>query len=152
MLSFPEKEIDVEELNKSTPEEITLKKLDFHRGKKVYTTNWLNLGYKSDAGKVRELDEDSLVVITTEVLFKSRKFKSALFVLGDGVGGHKKGEVASYLGTKTVAEELAPLMLSISEKGEDGVGNAIKASIKKLMKQCWIMLNIILNVKAWRPQ
>jgi len=123
ILSFPERHINKKELSRIIPSTVELEKIELGISK---TIDWLDLGYKSDVGRVRELDEDSLVIVTIETSYSG---ESVLLVLGDGVGGHNKGEVASYLGTKIVAEELTPLMLSIPKKAE--IKNSIVYSIKK---------------------
>lgn len=129
MLSFPEKKFDKEGFNVLVQDQVILKTLNFNYGNKIYTTSRLDTGYGSDIGKGRELNEDSLVIITTEIFSESRKSRSALFIIGDGVGGHSKGEVASYLGTKTVACELIATMLS--EKTESQIKSALIDSTKK---------------------
>lgn len=129
MLSFPEKEVSEEDLKQLIPKDVIPENI--HYGNKMHTIKWLDLGYKSDLGKVRDLDEDSIVIVTTEVTYNSLQSNCSLFILGDGVGGHRKGEIASYLGTKTVAEELLHLMLSISTKPENEIENSIISSIKK---------------------
>ncbi len=123
ILSFPERKVDKKDLSRIIPSSIEVEKIELGVSK---TVGWLDLGYKSDVGRVRELDEDSLVIITTETSYGE---EYVLLVLGDGVGGHNKGEVASYLGTTIVAEELTPLMLSIPNNAK--IKNSIVYSIKK---------------------
>ena len=127
ILSINAKEINEEFWREKIREKTSLEMLYY--GKRKYSDEWLDSGFKSDIGKVRNLDEDSIVIVTVEINYGERNKRSSLFVLGDGVGGHARGEVASYLGTKSVAEHLVELMLSISEKTETEIENSIKNSI-----------------------
>lgn len=90
----------------------------------------MEIGYRSDKGKLREIDEDSIVVLRTNAVYESKVCRRILMVLGDGVGGAPSGEVASYLGTKMLAEYLLPELLS---KAEDiDYLNSLKAGIKQV--------------------
>lgn len=124
VLSFPEKDVKEKALKKKFPDI-----------EKISVINWLNLGYKSDVGRVRDLDEDSIVILAVEIASRGKIIsRTSLFVLGDGVGGNTKGEVASYFGTKTVAEDLINSILSISEKTDIEIEESIRNSIKKANK------------------
>ena len=72
------------------------------------------IGYVSDVGKTRKLDEDSIMVIKAFSTYGEKPTQRILLTVADGMGGHSKGEVASYLGAKTVAEEIIPYLI---EKG-----------------------------------
>lgn len=63
----------------------------------------LNVAQRTDIGRIRESNEDNLAsVIPTdpEVLAT----KGALFVVADGLGGHKKGEVASDIAVRSISD------------------------------------------------
>lgn len=67
----------------------------------------LLVGQRSDAGQVRELDEDSLFVLTLAPTYESRMGPVlGLFAVADGMGGHSSGEVASKMALQTVAERV----------------------------------------------
>ncbi len=140
ILSFREMEINEEALRIKITGKADLE--NFYFGDKIHTVNWLESGYKSDVGKVRELDEDSIVIITAEVVSNGKKSTSSLFVLGDGVGGHTKGEVASYLGTTTAAQELIYSMLSVQGKTEDEIENSVRNSIKKANRTIYDLIKV----------
>lgn len=54
-------------------------------------------------GKQRELNEDSLLAITSTLAGNSGNIPFGLYVVADGMGGHQFGEVASNAGIRTVA-------------------------------------------------
>jgi serine/threonine protein phosphatase PrpC len=54
-------------------------------------------------GKQRELNEDSLLAITTTMAGNSGNLPFGLYVVADGMGGHQFGEVASNAAIRTVA-------------------------------------------------
>lgn len=57
----------------------------------------------SDTGRVRENNEDACGVVMPEdeVVLKG---KGALFIVADGMGGHRGGEIASGIAVKTISE------------------------------------------------
>lgn len=63
----------------------------------------LDVAARTDIGRVRSVNEDSMVSIVpqdTHIL----KDRGALFVVADGMGGHTKGDVASVLAVNTVRD------------------------------------------------
>lgn len=70
-----------------------------------------NLRYaaKTDPGKERDLNEDS---VWAQVLEVSEGGPVGLFIVCDGLGGHLGGEVASYWAVETLKQELAELFTS----------------------------------------
>ena len=54
-------------------------------------------------GKQRELNEDSLLSITTTMAGDSGNLPFGLYIVADGMGGHQFGEVASNAAIRTVA-------------------------------------------------
>jgi PPM family protein phosphatase len=55
------------------------------------------------AGKQRELNEDSLLAITSTMAGNSGNLPFGLYIVADGMGGHQFGEVASNAAIRTVA-------------------------------------------------
>lgn len=64
------------------------------------------VGQKTDVGQVRELDEDSMFVLTMSRTHESVEDTIALFVVADGMGGHAGGEVASKVAIQTLVDVL----------------------------------------------
>ncbi len=64
------------------------------------TTTTITFGYKSDAGRRRETNEDSCAVLNRAQL--NGKL-DGLLIVGDGLGGRRGGEVASSLLVETVS-------------------------------------------------
>jgi len=54
-------------------------------------------------GKPRELNEDSLLAITSTMAGNSGNLPFGLYIIADGMGGHQFGEVASNAAIRTVA-------------------------------------------------
>jgi serine/threonine protein phosphatase PrpC len=54
-------------------------------------------------GKQRELNEDSLLAVTTTLAGNSGNIPFGLYIVADGMGGHQFGEVASNSAIRTVA-------------------------------------------------
>ena len=65
------------------------------------------VGQRSDAGQVRELDEDSLLILTASQTYESRTGPVlGLFAVADGMGGHAGGEVASKIALQVLADHV----------------------------------------------
>jgi serine/threonine protein phosphatase PrpC len=64
------------------------------------------IGFASDIGLNRSKDEDSILITDLMTAFEGKKRRKVILILADGMGGYNKGEVASKLGTRTVATEL----------------------------------------------
>ena len=56
----------------------------------------MSIGFQSDAGELREVDEDSLLVLQANALCEMQTAPSlGFFAVADGIGGHQAGEIAS---------------------------------------------------------
>lgn len=76
----------------------------------------ISFGSRTDIGYVRDLNEDSLIIIPP------------LFAVADGMGGHEAGEIASEITVNTLAE-LAP-----SHLDAEGLTAAVEAANYNVMK------------------
>ena len=63
----------------------------------------LDIGMATDVGRVREANEDALVVLRPD----GTRAGQVLVAVADGMGGHKAGEVASALAVESLARALA---------------------------------------------
>jgi serine/threonine protein phosphatase PrpC len=64
----------------------------------------LVVGQRSDAGQVRELDEDSMLALTMVPTYEAKPSPVlGLFAVADGMGGHEGGEVASKMALQVLA-------------------------------------------------
>src|SRR6266581_5721802 len=66
--------------------------------------------YKTDVGKQREQNEDS------PFMHISEEGDRGLFIVADGMGGYKAGEVASQLAVQKISEALKSFLVPISEQ------------------------------------
>lgn len=66
----------------------------------------LQVGWMSDVGRMRDLNEDALYTLLTEFEQGDERQTVGVFVVADGMGGHEQGERASALAARTVAEEM----------------------------------------------
>jgi protein phosphatase len=76
----------------------------------------MKTAYKSDIGRLRDRDEDSIVALHLDFSYGQDGGERAFMSLGDGVGGAPSGEVASFLATKKLAEYMLPTLLSWAER------------------------------------
>ncbi len=64
-------------------------------------------GQRSDAGQLRELDEDSLFVLTLSPTYEAHTGPVlGLYIVADGMGGHAGGEVASKMAVQAVVDHV----------------------------------------------
>ncbi len=71
----------------------------------------LLVGRRTDVGRLRELNEDSLLTLDLVWSNKSVSRPVGLFVVADGMGGHEGGEIASGLLVRAVAQHAASELL-----------------------------------------
>ncbi len=72
----------------------------------------LSVGYRSDPGQMRDLNEDSLLVLVLTALYESRaRPMLGLFAVADGMGGHESGEIASKTALQVLAERVIHTLL-----------------------------------------
>lgn len=76
------------------------------RGQINHLPPGLHIGRLSDIGRERERNEDSFFVFSALLQHDNGQESFGLFIVADGMGGHQKGEVASSLATRTVADQI----------------------------------------------
>jgi serine/threonine protein phosphatase PrpC len=102
------------------------------------TSYRLLVGQRSDPGQVRELDEDSLFVLTLAPTYQSRTGPSlGLFAVADGMGGHAGGEVASKMALQVLVERVLQTMVLSEISGE----LVLEEDILALLRQATIAAN-----------
>src|SRR3989304_6361450 len=73
------------------------------------------LGFASDVGRVRPADEDSVLAVEMRTAYLSEARTRLLLIVADGMGGHRRGDVASRIAVQTAARGLLPLLTSAQE-------------------------------------
>ena len=102
-----ELKVDTKELDKTTTP-VDTKKIG-------YSSPHINVGYGLSAGKQRNHNEDAFFTLTTMFSYNETELPFGLYMIADGMGGHKNGEIASELAIRTIAgiilkEIYTPLM------------------------------------------
>ena len=69
------------------------------------------VGRRSDTGRQRELNEDSLLTLEIERVQQSKSQPVGLYVVADGMGGHSAGEVASAMAINALAPSVMNKMM-----------------------------------------
>lgn len=88
----------------------------------------LDFSAASDIGRVRDTDEDAVVVCDIATFFEGVRRRRLLLIVADGMGGAARGELASRLAGGTVATQLTPLLL---EPQPEDVPTRLSRAIEK---------------------
>lgn len=84
----------------------------------------MEIGVKTSKGKIREINQDSYYISDDE--------NCPLFIIADGMGGHKAGEIASRMAVEIISSSfLDQIKGSSSEMDDDSIITAIRNSIYK---------------------
>jgi PPM family protein phosphatase len=70
------------------------------------------LGFASNVGRVRPADEDAILALEIQTAYLSEPRTRLLLMVADGMGGHRRGDVASRIAVRAVAQTLLPLLTS----------------------------------------
>ncbi|MGD2176799.1 MAG: protein phosphatase 2C domain-containing protein [Anaerolineae bacterium] len=73
----------------------------------VHIRSKIEVGWATDVGKTRDHNEDTALVITAAHDGDDMRPSFGLFVLADGMGGHRAGELASSLAARVAAYHIA---------------------------------------------
>ena len=85
------------------------------------------IGMLTDIGKVRTIDEDSILAADLSFGVNSESSKFLLLAVADGMGGHAKGEEASKIALNAIARTVIPELFNdtpFTELLEKGIQNA----------------------------
>ncbi len=106
----------------------------------------LRVGCAKSVGLQRDHNEDALFAISANLTNKMENTLLGLFIVADGMGGHKHGEIASEIAVRSVGSQVlskvfAPLLAenpsppqeSLKEILQEGVLEAHKAIVKKAL-------------------
>jgi serine/threonine protein phosphatase PrpC len=92
----------------------------------------LLVGHRSDTGQVRELDEDSLFVLSMAPSYEARVGPVVgLFAVADGMGGHEGGEIASKMALQVLAAQAMRHVLLPTMAGELVLDEDVAALLRK---------------------
>jgi protein phosphatase len=88
-----------------------------------YSSPHIDVGYGLSPGKQRNHNEDAFFTLTTMFSFNETEIPFGLYVVADGMGGHKNGEIASELAIRTIvgsvlSEIYTPMMSLNPQPGE----------------------------------
>jgi serine/threonine protein phosphatase PrpC len=90
------------------------------------------VGQASHAGRVRDLDEDSLLSLTFSPTYESRTGPAlGLFVVADGMGGHESGEIASKMALQVFAGNFIRGLILPQLSGELALEEDIPAILRR---------------------
>lgn len=95
-----------------------------------------NVGCAQSVGKQREHNEDSLLAINTLLTGNGEYIPFGLYIVADGMGGHKHGEIASGLAVRTVANQVVQkVLLSLlspkSERPSDSMQEILESGLQE---------------------
>ena len=90
-------------------------------------------------GKQRELNEDSLLALTTTLAGNSGSLPFGLYIVADGMGGHQYGEVASNAAIRTVGghvmRKFEPYLFSLNPSSPDeSLQEIMQTAVKEAQK------------------
>jgi serine/threonine protein phosphatase PrpC/ribosomal protein L40E len=104
-------------------------------------------GFASHEGMVREVDEDSVLVLSTTSLCEGLPAPAvSFFAVCDGIGGAAAGEIASKIAVQALAERLMETLFLPILKGEA----LLSETVVELLKQAVEYANQ--NILAYRQQ
>ena len=81
----------------------------------VVRSSHRKVGFATNVGRVRPVDEDSLLAMELQTAFLSQPRTRLLLMVADGMGGHRRGDVASKIAVQRVARILLPMLASEEE-------------------------------------
>ncbi len=90
-------------------------------------------------GKQRELNEDSLLAITSTLAGNSGSLPFGLYIVADGMGGHQYGEVASNAAVRVVAgyvmKKFSPYLFNLNPvQPEESLQEIMQAAVREAQK------------------
>ena len=101
-----------------------------------YSSPLINVGYGLSPGKQRMHNEDAFFTLTTMFSFNETEIPFGLYIVADGMGGHKNGEIASELAIRTIVgivltEIYTPMMSLNPQPSEMSYREVFQSGIEK---------------------
>jgi serine/threonine protein phosphatase PrpC len=92
-----------------------------------------------DIGRVREVNQDSIFIMTTTAPRESSDISVGLYIVADGMGGHAGGEIASRLAISTVARHvMADLIVpALEENVTEALQPLIVSAVQEANRVIW---------------
>lgn len=102
----------------------------------THSSPHIEVGYGLSTGRQRTHNEDAFFTLTTMFSYNESELPFGLYIVADGMGGHRNGEIASELAIRTVAgyilkEIYCPMMGLNPEPGELSFREVFHDSIEK---------------------
>jgi serine/threonine protein phosphatase PrpC len=93
------------------------------------------VGFQSNPGRIREINEDSLLVIRLDSTSESGYLAAlGFYAIADGIGGHEAGEIASQLAVRSLSAGVME-NLFIPEMRADSIDhNSLESKIKDIVQ------------------
>lgn len=82
----------------------------------------MEIGVKTDIGRMRDINQDAYYISSHE--------EHPLFIIADGMGGHKAGEIASKMAVEIISSNLEKDLKRL-ELDDSGIKDKIECSISK---------------------
>lgn len=104
----------------------------------------VRVGFAQSVGRVRDHNEDALFTLTTNLAVNQSYVPLGLYIVADGMGGHKQGELASDLAIRTIVSQvlekvflalLAPKPTQPSESIQEIMQDSAQKAHKAIMKE-----------------
>jgi serine/threonine protein phosphatase PrpC len=89
-----------------------------------------HVGRRTHVGKVREINEDSLLCLTLSQVQQGVSQPVGILAVADGMGGHMKGELASSLTIQTILEKTTSELGALHKSSRDEIAGWLKQTIQ----------------------
>ena len=105
----------------------------------VHSVQGLAAAALRDVGRVRENNQDNVFALVSTLPRGDSDLTMGLFVVADGMGGHKSGDVASQMAVRTVVRHiLSQFFLPTLEDGMmDAIQNIMIAAVQQANHAIW---------------
>lgn len=86
---------------------------------RMHGSPYLKIGHSQSVGMVRKRNQDTLLTITTTLMSDKGSSAFGLFIVADGMGGHRHGGLASKIAVQTVGRRIVDHLLGIQTGESD---------------------------------